>query len=274
MEKTNEYRIDLESYFRRIGYTGERDTSLAVLKQLHLAHVDRIPFENLDILLGRPILLDLPRLEAKLVHGRRGGYCFEQNMLFAAVLEELGFSVTRVAARVRSGTTRLLPRTHMLLKVDVCGDAVIADVGFGGDGLLEPITLEGEPTRQFAWEYRIAREADLYVVQSLRDQKWDDLYAFNLEPQFPVDFEVANHYVSTHPSSRFVQTLTVQRSTSEARYILRNREFIVQSGAEDNLRSTRIVKDDQELLDVLDETFGLEFPPETRFFAALAGRVP
>src|SRR5438093_5316594 len=103
---------------RRIEYAGSLAPSRQTLDALHLAHATHIPFENLDVLLGRPIRLDLDGLQAKLVRGRRGGYCFEQNLLFAAVLERLGFRVTRLAARVRYGTTRLLPRTHMLMKVD------------------------------------------------------------------------------------------------------------------------------------------------------------
>ncbi|MHC5544329.1 arylamine N-acetyltransferase family protein, partial [Singulisphaera rosea] len=113
--------LDLESYLARIGYAGDLAPTLGVFEDLHLAHVSHIPFENLDILLGRPICLDLESLQAKLVRGKRGGYCFEHNLLFAAVLETLGFPVTRLAARVRYGTLQLLPRTHMLLRVEVDG---------------------------------------------------------------------------------------------------------------------------------------------------------
>src|SRR6516225_6723599 len=119
--------LDLDSYLARVQYAGVLRASAEVLRELHLAHATHIPFENLDILLGRPIRLDLESLQAKLVHGKRGGYCFEQNLLFAAVLERLGFSVTCLAARVRLGTTRLLPRTHMLLKVDVDGGSWLVD---------------------------------------------------------------------------------------------------------------------------------------------------
>src|SRR4029434_8767102 len=95
---------------------------------------------NLDILLGRPIKLDVESLERKLIDGRRGGYCFEQNLLFSAVLEQLGFKVTRLMARVRYRTTALLPRTHMAVLVDLAdGKKWIADVGFGADGLLLPV---------------------------------------------------------------------------------------------------------------------------------------
>ena len=120
--------LDLPAYLERIGYAGDLNPSRSVLEALHLAHATHIPFENLDILLGRPIRLDLASLQAKLVKDRRGGYCFEQNLLFSAVLRQLGFSVTSLAARVRYRTTTLLPRTHMLLLVDLAGERWLADV--------------------------------------------------------------------------------------------------------------------------------------------------
>jgi N-hydroxyarylamine O-acetyltransferase len=252
--------FDLPAYLARIRHAGPCTPTLETLRALHLAHATHIPFENLDILLGRPIRLDLEGLQAKLVHARRGGYCFEQNTLFAAALEAVGFRVTRLAARVRVGTTRLLPRTHMLLKVDLDGATWLADVGFGGGGLLLPVPLApGPPVRQYAWTYRVREEAGLWVLQALHQGSWHDLYAFTLEPQYEVDFEVANHYTSTHPSSRFVQTLTVQRSTPEVRYILRNQEFAIQRG--DDVSSRPVA--DGELLPLLAETFGLAFPPGT-----------
>src|SRR5262249_12522387 len=123
--------LNLDAYFARIGYTGERRAAHAVLDAVHLAHATSVPFENLDIFLGRPIRIDLESVQAKLVHARRGGYCFEQNTLFAAVLEQLGFPVTCLAARVRLGASRVLPRTHMVLKVEAEGASWLADVGFG-----------------------------------------------------------------------------------------------------------------------------------------------
>jgi N-hydroxyarylamine O-acetyltransferase len=252
----------LEAYLGRVGYKGDRRPTTAVLRELHFAHATHIPFENLDILLGQPIRLDLESLEAKLVHGKRGGYCFEQNLLFATALEGLGFSVTRLAARVRLGAARLLPRTHMLLKVDVDGGPWLADVGFGGEGLLLPLPMSpGELCRQYCWTYQIVEAAGLWTLRTLHGGLWQDMYAFTLEPQYPIDYEVANYYVSTHPSSIFVQTLTAQRPTPEARYTLRGREFTVARGQSLECRTIT----DDELLRLLAETFGLEFPDGTRF---------
>jgi N-hydroxyarylamine O-acetyltransferase len=225
-----------------------------------------IPFENLDILLGRPIPLDLESLQIKMVNGGRGGYCFEHNALFAAVLEQIGFRVTRLAARVRFGATRVLPRTHMLLLVEAESKPFIADVGFGGDGLLKTVPLvEDEIATQWLWRYRLQSKDGLWVLQSQIKGAWLDLYSFTLEPQLPVDFEVSNFYVSTHPNSIFTKMLTVQLSTPEARYILRDREFTEARG-DDESGST--IESDEELLAVLSEIFGLEFTAGTRFGAA------
>src|SRR5215471_15232590 len=137
-------KLDLDAYLARIGYVGPREPSLAVLRSIHALHPSAIPFENLDVIRGVGIRLDLPSIEQKLVRDRRGGYCFEQNGLFAAVLEELGFEVTPLAARVRwqvppDVRTSL---THMVLRVDVERVPYLADVGFGGQTPTAPLRLD------------------------------------------------------------------------------------------------------------------------------------
>jgi N-hydroxyarylamine O-acetyltransferase len=258
--------LDLAAYLERIGYegdTGDLRPTLAVLEALHLAHATHIPFENLDVLLGVPIRLDLASVQAKLVRGGRGGYCFEQNALFAAALERFGFPVQRLAARVRAGAHRVLPRTHMTLLVTAEGGSWLADVGFGAEGLLLPVPFGGgQEARQFAWTYRIvAEEPELWLLQSSREGAWEDLYSFTLEPQAPIDYEMANYYTSTHPESRFVRTLTVQRAAPEGRHILRGQELRRDRGT---TVTSRTIADD-ELLALLAETFGLHFPVGTRF---------
>jgi N-hydroxyarylamine O-acetyltransferase len=263
MRSTDSTAVDLAAYFARVDFAGEPRPDRATLEALHLAHATHIPFENLDVLLGRPIRLDLPSLQRKLVHDRRGGYCFEQNLLFAAVLEQIGFVVTRLAARVRFGADRLLPRTHMLMRVDVGGDAFAADVGFGGAGLLLPVPLTpGEHHAQFAWSFRIVQESDVLVLQDRVGAGWRELYAFNQEPQHLVDYEVANHFTSTHPDSIFVRTLTAQRPARDVRHALRGRRLI---STRPDGETRREITDDDELLRVLAQTFGLSFPTGTRF---------
>jgi N-hydroxyarylamine O-acetyltransferase len=148
--------FDIQSYLGRVGCTGVQGTDLAVLQELHAAHVAAIPFENLDVVLGRPILLDMRSLQEKIVRGGRGGYCFEQNTLFAGALRALGFRVLTLEARVRPpGAAQILPRTHMVLQVDLHGSAWLADVGFGVDGPIYPVpfqeALSEQPGAHIAW---------------------------------------------------------------------------------------------------------------------------
>jgi len=269
MREGERERLDLGAYLRRVEYAGGREATRATLDALHEAHVTHIPFENLDILLGRGIALDLTSLQKKLVAGRRGGYCFEQNLLFAAVLRAFGFEVTQLAARVRLGSDTLRARTHMTLMVAAGGRRWLADGGFGGSGPLVPVSLgDGEPSRQGPWTFRVADEAGLWVLQSSHGEEWEDLYAFTLEPHYRVDYELASHYTSTHPASKFTQVATAQRIAPDVRYALRDRDYTEDRGKE---VTQRTLADDDEVLRVLAGTFGLEFPPGTRFRPRTSG---
>ena len=260
--------LDLDAYFARIEYIGARRATLETLKGLHFAHATHVPFENLDVMLGRAIRIDLEGIQAKLINSRRGGYCFEQNFLLAAALERLGFRVTLLTARVRLGAQRILPRTHVLLAVEIDDRHWLADCGFGSFGLLEPLPLAEGEFRQFNWSYRLAREEEHWVLKAPVGGRWQDLYTFTLEPQYPIDFEPANHYVSTHPNSRFVQTLTVQHVAPERRLVLRNTELTITTPGERDTRQT--LKSQSELIDLLSAEFGLTFPPETKLLPATA----
>lgn len=257
---TEETRFDLEAYLRRIGFVGDRVATLETLRLLQLAHLDAIPFENVDVLLHRPIRLDLDSLQAKLVGSRRGGYCFEHNTLFAVVLRRMGFAVATLEARVRPpGATHVLPRTHMTLRVDVCGAAFLADVGFGGDGPLEPVPLDGAVSEQGTDAYRLLSEGRLWTLQMRRGISWNDLYAFTLDEALPVDFEVANHYTSTWPGSPFTKTLTAQRSRPGERRVLRHRTYTVRRGVVESVSEVT----DADLIGLLADQFGIHLPPGT-----------
>jgi N-hydroxyarylamine O-acetyltransferase len=196
--------VDIERYLARIGL----DRAERSLAALHGAHVHAIPYENLDIHLGREIRLDPDSLVAKLVDRRRGGYCFEQNTLFAAVLEDLGFAVTRCLGRVRLGDpVSPRPATHMVLLVE----GQVVDVGFGAANPLGPVPLGGEAVYgPYTWatERTVSPEGEDAWLVRLFDMP---LYTFTEAPQHPVDYLAPNHFSSTHPLSIFTQTTIVQR---------------------------------------------------------------
>lgn len=199
--------IDRLAYFARIGYQGSVVQSIEALRALHLAHVLAVPFENLDIHVGRPISLEPADLFEKIVLGKRGGYCFELNGLFALLLEDLGFAVTRLAARVLYGTEGVRPRSHQLLIVHLDGEGWLVDVGFGGQGLREPLPFKaGLEHRQGPDQFRLTTdERGEYVLQSRMEGAWTNLYSFTLDPWLPVDYQFANYYHSHAPESPFVQ---------------------------------------------------------------------
>lgn len=255
---------DLPAYLRRIGLESPPSPTLEGLFSLHRAHAASIPFENLDILLGRGISLDLPSLEAKLVAARRGGYCFEQNTLFAAALTALGFPVTPLGARVRLGGRTDGPRTHMLLSVAASGRNWLCDVGFGGGGPWEPLPLEpaGE-VAQGAWRFRVVEEGRERVLQNVGPGGWRDLYGFTLEPQLPLDYAVANYYTSTHPNSMFTKIPVVQKTSRSGALALRGAVLQTMRPGETPVETP--APEGDALLALLSESFGLDFPQGTRF---------
>jgi len=213
--------IDLDAYLERIDYRGPREPTLEVLSALHSLHPAAIPFENLDPLLGRPVSLDLATLEAKLVRAGRGGYCFEQNALFRAALEALGFAVTPLIARVvwmSPADQPLGPRNHMLLGIDLGGQAYLADVGFGGHLVSSPLRFEPnleQQTAQAVLRLRVDREA--FVAETLLPTGWTPMYRFTLEPAEQSDYELSNWYTSTYPGFLLTTHLLAERLTPEVR---------------------------------------------------------
>ena len=252
----------LDDYLKRVGLADAGPPDVETLRRLHAAHVAAIPFENLDILLGRGIRLELDHVADKLIAQRRGGYCFEQNTLFLSILRDLGFAATPMEARVRARGTALRPRTHMVLTVQVEDRQWLADVGFGGEGLLEPLPLDGEQSIRCAGlTYRIVEEGDLRVLQMRGTSDWEDEYAFALQPAHPVDFEMANWFTSTYPQSPFVRGLTAQRTTRAVRYILR---YPIYTETRDSETVTRKVARG-ELLPLLRDVFLIDLPDDTAF---------
>jgi N-hydroxyarylamine O-acetyltransferase len=216
--------VDLDAYLTRIGYTGSLTPAANTLCDLARAHIVGIPFENLDVVLGRGVSLDLPSLEAKLVQQPRGGYCFEHTMLFAAVLERLGFTFHAYSSRVRLGASKLLTATHAVLDVEVDGERWLVDVGFGA-GTLEPLPLyDGAQVRQGDWTFRLEREQALtgptWVLRQQQGDDWIDVHAFTENRQFPIDYRVGNFYIAEHPRSPFQGQPVLQRTEPQRRRAL------------------------------------------------------
>lgn len=267
---------DLDAYCARIGHRGERAPTLATLRALVLAHVQAIPFENLDVLLGRSIDLDPAAIERKLVHARRGGYCFEQNALLLAVLCALGYDAEPISARVRLQRPREFtpPRTHMFVRVRLDGVSWLCDVGVGGLSPTAPLRLDTTGEQPTPHEpRRLVREGDwdgerrgptarIFHQVKLGDA-WQDVCEFTLEPMAEIDREVANWFTSTHPRSHFKNRLMAALATPNGRLTLLNREVTRRAG--DGAVTTRTLRDQDELLGVLAAEFALHFPAGTRF---------
>jgi N-hydroxyarylamine O-acetyltransferase len=268
-----EAAVDLDAYFARIGYAGPRIPTVEVLAALQKHHLNTIPFENLDVLLKRPIRLDLESLQRKLVAGRRGGYCFESNGLLFHVLSALGFRNTALAARVlfeRPGDLPLPPRSHMLQRVDFDHGSYLVDVAFGGQtpaGLLrfEPHVVQ-ETGRESCRLIPAADELDLEALMG----EWRVLYRIAPHAHLPVDFEQPNWHVSTHPDSYFVNNLIACIPGEGCRYKLFNNQ--VRKRTPDGKVEERMVTSGRELVRLLEKTFTIGLTMEDR--AALAQRIP
>ncbi|WP_328928019.1 arylamine N-acetyltransferase [Streptomyces sp. NBC_00190] len=257
--------LDLDAYLARIGIGGgggggELRPDLETLYAVHRAHTAAITFESLDVLLGRPVELDTKAIEDKLVHARRGGYCYEQNSLLAAALERIGFEVSGRGARNRTRGDSLTPVTHAVLVATVEGQPWLCDAGFGYQGPREPVPLgrPGGEVRQGEWTYRVREEEDdILVLCFLRGGAWRDLYAFSPQRYHPVDYLLLNHYSSTHPRSAFIGRVIVQHPGDDVRRALVGRELTrLHPDGRDERRSVG----PDELLDVLDREFGLRLP--------------
>ncbi|MDR3402267.1 MAG: arylamine N-acetyltransferase [Chthoniobacter sp.] len=259
--------IDLDAYFRRIGYDGPRDASLATLNGIVFRHVQTIPFENLDVLLGRRIALDAASLQRKLIDESRGGYCFEQNGFFLLVLETLGFAVAPISARVRWQRARDFtpPRTHLFTRVEIDGVSWLADVGVGGMSPSAALRLELDTEQPTPHEpRRLLKEGAIYFHQVRLSGEWQDLCEFTLETMPPIDREVANWFTSTHPQSHFKSNLLVGRAgPAGGRVTLLDNKFTIRDA--DGQADTRLLGSKMELLEVLAEHFELHLPKDVHF---------
>ncbi|MFL9949798.1 arylamine N-acetyltransferase [Paraburkholderia agricolaris] len=255
------HTVNLENYFTRIGYQGPRAATLEVLQELHKLHPRSIPFENLNPLTHRAVKLDLESIEHKLITQKRGGYCFEQNALFANVLMQLGFDVTPLLGRVLWGreSGAIPPRTHMVLRVDIRNEAWIADVGFGSVTLTAPLRLvagSAQPTQLGTFRLADAARGALYLEVQSRDESWARVYRFDLHSVEWIDYETSNWYTSTAPESVFLNHLIVCLVLPESRLTLLDNQ-LNERAADGQVISERQLKSADELAACLHDQFGL-----------------
>ncbi|HYC02782.1 MAG TPA: arylamine N-acetyltransferase [Azospirillaceae bacterium] len=251
----------LDEYLARIGLDGPVRPDAASLVALHRAHAAAIPFENLDLWINRPISLEPADLVEKMVRHRRGGFCFEQNTLFALMLAAAGFRPRRLLACVTFGLPSIRPRTHMVVLVEAEGRPWIADVGFGGHGLVEPVPFE--PGREHAVgdeTWRVSASFDGgWEMEVLRPgaPDWTSLYWFDLAVFREPDFAMSCFYVSHEPASPFLTRRVLGRPAGDERAVMRDGLLTLTRGTE---VEERIIATEAEYRSVALDRFGIEIP--------------
>src|SRR5690349_10156792 len=264
--------FDLDAYFARIGYDGPRTPTLETLRAIQLLHPQAIAFENLNPLLGLPVRLDLDSLQEKLIRSRRGGYCFEQNGVLLQALRALGFRVAGLAGRVvwNKPNDMIPPRSHMVLRVELEEGTFLADVGFGVSPTT-PLRLAPDIEQQTPHEpFRLLKSDGLYTLQCNLNGAWTSFYCFDLQEQAPIDYQVANYYVSTWPTSHFVTSLIAARATPDGRYGLRNNRLSIHRLKGESVQ--RVLANAADITAALHDLFGVAVPDE-RAFAARLGQL-
>jgi len=270
---TDEFQLD--KYLARICYGGAVAANLKTLSALVAAHVDAIAFEGLDPLLRRPVNLDLASVQSKLVDGRRGGYCFEQNTLFKAALATIGFRVTGLAGRGRwmsPPDSPLGPKVHMMLKVDLPEGAFLADVGFGACLLDAPLELTADIDQRTAMgTYRLSRSDGLFSLSAKQPAGWRTMYAFDMQPQIPADYVLGSWFTSTSPLVPFTSRLIMERLANDRRYKLNNRTFLTEA-REGEVTDQRELAGAGEFSQVVNDIFRISLPePAEKIFERLEG---
>lgn len=265
--------LNLNAYLARIGLTAAAGPSPALLRAVVVRHTATIPFENLDIVLGRPIRLDLDSIQAKLVDRHRGGYCFEQNTLLRAALEALGFSVVSLMARVVRGAAAdaIAPRTHMLLRVDLPEGAFLADAGFGNLTPTAPLAMDRPEAQATDHEdYRFRPLNGETLLQVRLGPAWENVYRFSGEPTHPIDHEIGNWFTSTKPDGLFTANVIAARPGTNCRKTLFNGPVTIRDG--DN-RTERLVLETEMALDsALRDHFGIALDAGERATVHAASR--
>jgi N-hydroxyarylamine O-acetyltransferase len=258
--------IDTLAYLSRIGYSGPREPTSVVLRDLQRAHLLSVPFENLDIHLGRPIRLEIPHLFDKVVTRRRGGYCFELNGLFALLLEDLGFTVQRLSASSANDDGSYKAEfEHLALSVQAPEDpsaSWMVDVGWG-DGPFEPLLLEEDSEQErYGRVYRLhPGDGFLVLEEALSGGEWLKHYRFTLTPHRLEEFAGMNRYMQTSPDTIFTQKRLCTLFQPAGRVTLSDLRLISTRnhglrGAEE--KEERLLSSETEARQALQEWFGVD----------------
>ena len=247
--------VNVPSYLSRIAHDGAAETSIENLRALHRAHLYAVPFENLDIALGRTIVADEDRILNKIVNLRRGGFCYELNCAFAALLQALGFRVTLLSARVARTNGGEGPEfDHLTLRVDL-EESWLADVGFG-ESFLEPLRLRsGIEQIDPAGRYRLLEEGGRwYMQQGQPDGNWKAQYSFDLQERHIEDFAGMCHFHQTSPDSSFTKKRVCTMAAPSGRVTLSEMNLIVTTNG---VREERELASEEERTSILRERFGV-----------------
>jgi len=250
--------LDLDAYLERIKYTGSRKPTYDALTGILQAHIASIPFESFDVLLGRPIRLDPEGLQNKMITARRGGYCFEHASLMHAALDATGFAPVRHASRVVLFEPRHESvRQHMFVTVTIGGATYVIDPGFGPFACTVPIPVDGTPVPTNAPTHRLAREGTDWVLYVTRDGQQTQGWVSTMEEEYPVDFEMMNYYIATHPASFFKHNIPASAVTQEGRVNVMNQDVhIIRNGAAEAAH----LADRKALRLLVAQHFGFDLP--------------
>ena len=244
-------------YLARIAAAPPKGVTAEALRDLHAAHLRAVPFENLDIHRGVPIVLEEARILRKVVTGRRGGFCYELNGAFDWLLSELGFEVALLSAEVaRPGGGFGIPFDHMALRVDIEGEPWLADVGFG-DSFVHPLRLvEGQTQEEAEYRYRLTRQGPYWHVERapLDAEGYKTQYRFTTAPRTLAEFRSGCEYHQTSPQSTFTQKVLATRALEDGRITVTPERVIVRQG---KTRSETALGDENEFRDVLARHLGI-----------------
>jgi N-hydroxyarylamine O-acetyltransferase len=261
--------MDVQAYFDRIGFTDDARPDLTTLRALHRAHMLAIPYDSLDVQLGRPVSLDPAAAFDKIVTRRRGGWCYEMNGLFGAMLQNIGFKVTRMAgAAMREVRGDFMIGSHLVLLVELDGEPWIADVGFG-DGALEPFRLAAGPLSFEGYDFR---------VETLDERWWRfhnhplggaKSFDFVVEPADPALLQEKCDWLQGAADSPFVQNVICQRYRGGEILQLIGRSYRQVRGTE---KQERLIESADEFVRVLRDDFTLDLPEAASLWPRVLAR--